>query len=290
MGYLLMVTSDKPVAPRHVAFVLIPDYSLIAFASAIEPLRLANQIGEQTAYHWSCHTLNGEPVRASNGLTTQPDGDLDTISGADLVVVCAGLNVEQQRHSAALLSRLRYLASHGATIGAICTGTYLLAKAGLLDNHRCTIHWENLRGFQEEFPHIEVTSELFEFDNRRVTSAGGTASLDMMLQFVATQEQTILSFKLSKSILIFSARSICLGIIIVKMFLKVFFISKCIFAQINSSSGCVLAAHHIFLFSICSKIKEFNLLSESFLVEEYFKFPKFFTFFDPKIFKIFTLS
>ena len=60
-----MVTSDKPVAPRHVAFVLIPDYSLIAFASAIEPLRLANQIGEQTAYHWSCHTLNGKPVRAS---------------------------------------------------------------------------------------------------------------------------------------------------------------------------------------------------------------------------------
>ena len=187
MGHLLMVTSNKPATPRHVAFVLVPDYSLIAFASAIEPLRLANQIGEQLVYQWSCHTLNGEPVRASNGLTTRPDGDLDAITGADLVVVCAGLNVERQRHSTALLSRLRYLASHGATIGAICTGSYLLAKAGLLDNHRCTIHWENLRSFQEEFPHIEATSELFEFDSRRVTSAGGTASLDMMLHYVSTQ-------------------------------------------------------------------------------------------------------
>ena len=70
MGHLLMVTSNKPATPRHVAFVLVPDYSLIAFASAIEPLRLANQIGEQLVYQWSCQTLNGEPVQASNGLTT----------------------------------------------------------------------------------------------------------------------------------------------------------------------------------------------------------------------------
>ena len=176
-----MVTQENPAAPRHVAFILIPDYSMIAFASALEPLRLANQIGERNYYSWSCHTLYGDPVSASNGLSTQPDGPIDEIANADLVVVCAGLDVERQIHPKALLSRLRFLTSHGATMGAICTGTYLLAKAGLLDNHRCTIHWENLRGFREEFPDIEATSELFEFDNRRVTSAGGTASLDMML-------------------------------------------------------------------------------------------------------------
>ncbi len=182
-----MATQEKLPESRHVAFILVPDYSLIAFAAALEPLRLANQISERKIYNWSCHTLHGAPVAASNGLATQPDGAIDRVGKVDLVVVCAGLNVERQVHPRALLSRLRYLASHGATMGAICTGSYLLARAGLLDNHRCTIHWESLRGFREEFPGIEATSELFEIDKRIMTSAGGTASLDMMLHYVATQ-------------------------------------------------------------------------------------------------------
>jgi AraC family transcriptional regulator, glycine betaine-responsive activator len=182
-----MDTSDKIVSPHHIAFVLVPNYSLIAFASALEPLRVANQICEARVYSWSCHTHDGNPVSASNGLLTQPDGSIDAISGAELVVVCAGLDVERYKQPNALLSRLRYLATHGAMIGAICTGSYVLAKAGLLNGYRCTIHWESLRGFREEFPDIEITPELFEFDRRRVTSAGGTASLDMMLHYVATQ-------------------------------------------------------------------------------------------------------
>lgn len=185
-----MATSDEavePEHPHHIAFVLVHNYSLIAFASALEPLRLANLLSERDVYSWSCHTLDGNPVNASNGLSTQPDGSIKAIGNAELIVVCAGLNVERQNHPKALLSRLRYLSSHGAMIGAICTGTYILAKAGLLKDHRCTIHWESLRGFREEFPDIEVTAELFEFDRRRVTSAGGTASLDMMLHYVATQ-------------------------------------------------------------------------------------------------------
>ncbi len=188
-----MVTIDRPIEPHHVAFVLVPDYSLIAFASALEPLRLANLISERDVYSWSCHTLEGNPVSASNGLSTRPDSPIDSASDAELVVVCAGLNVERQKHPPALLSRLRYLATHGAVIGAICTGTYVLAKAGLLNGYRCTIHWESLRGFREEFPNIDVTSELFEFDRRRVTSAGGTASLDMMLHYVATQNSMALA-------------------------------------------------------------------------------------------------
>ena len=181
-----MIMPVAPVEPHNVAFILVHDYSLIAFAAALEPLRLANQVSEREVYRWSCHSLYGEPVAASNGLTTRPDGPLDTIENADMVVVCAGLNVERQQHPKALLARLRFLASRGTTIGAICTGAYVLAKAGLLDGRRCTIHWESLQGFKEEFPNLEITSELFEFDNRRMTSAGGTASLDMMLHYLAT--------------------------------------------------------------------------------------------------------
>lgn len=182
-----MAAPDEPAEPRHVAFILIHNYSLIAFASALEPLRVANQISEHKLYSWSCHTLDGKAVSASNGLASEPDGSVSDIRNAELVVVCAGLQVEREPHPDALLSRLRYLAAHGSMIGAICTGSYVLAKAGLLDDHRCTIHWENLKGFTEEFPDIEVTAELFEFDRGRATSAGGTAALDMMLHYVATQ-------------------------------------------------------------------------------------------------------
>jgi transcriptional regulator GlxA family with amidase domain len=182
-----MAVQTQASETRHIAFVLIPNYSMIAFASALEPLRIANLISERPLYSWSFHSIDGEPVSASNGLTTQPDGSVETIRNAEMVVVCAGVNVERQVYPNAFLSSLRYLASHGVTIGAICTGTYVLAKAGLLNDHRCTIHWENLRGFSEEFPDIEITSELFEFDRRRITSAGGTASLDMMLHYVSIQ-------------------------------------------------------------------------------------------------------
>ena len=182
-----MAAAPDFIEPHHIAFILVPNYSLIAFASALEPLRLANLISERELYTWSCHSPDGKAVKASNGLATQPDGTLDDIRNTELAVVCAGINVERQEHPSALLSRLRYLATHGTRIGAICTGTYVLAKARLLNGCRCTIHWESLRGFREEFPDIDVTSELFEIDHRRVTSAGGTAPLDMMLHYVASQ-------------------------------------------------------------------------------------------------------
>ncbi|MFX9604606.1 AraC family transcriptional regulator, partial [Acinetobacter baumannii] len=74
------------------------------------------------------------------------------------------------------------------SIGAVCTGTHVLAKAGLLDGYRCAIHWENYDSFREDFPEIEVTQELFEFDRNRFTCAGGTAAVDMMLALVATKK------------------------------------------------------------------------------------------------------
>jgi transcriptional regulator GlxA family with amidase domain len=75
----------------------------------------------------------------------------------------------------------------GVDIGALCTGSYILARAGLLNGYRCTIHWENLPSFVEDFPEIEVTSELFEIDRNRLTCAGGTAAIDMMLNIIAMQ-------------------------------------------------------------------------------------------------------
>jgi len=84
-----------------------------------------------------------------------------------------------------VLNVTRRLDRRGAVVGAICTGTYVLAAAGLLNESRCTIHWENIDGLAEEFPHLEITNELFEIFDNRITCSGGTASLDMMLYLIS---------------------------------------------------------------------------------------------------------
>ena len=98
-------------------------------------------------------------------------------------MVCSGLEVERNT-APDLITALRKIARTGKEMGAICTGAYVLAKAGLLEGYECTLHWENLPGFAENFPDIEVSNELFEIDRNRFTCAGGTAALDMMLNII----------------------------------------------------------------------------------------------------------
>jgi len=93
------------------------------------------------------------------------------------------VDIQRQDHSL-LIAKLRRLAFYGVSIGSVCTGSYVLAKAGLLDGFRCTIHWENHESLREEFPHLDVTDELYEIDRNRFTCAGGTAAIDMMLSMI----------------------------------------------------------------------------------------------------------
>jgi transcriptional regulator GlxA family with amidase domain len=72
-------------------------------------------------------------------------------------------------------------------LGALCTGSYLLARAGLLDGYRCTIHWENIASLREDFPEVVVTDDLFLIDRDRITCAGGQAAMDMMLKLIESR-------------------------------------------------------------------------------------------------------
>jgi transcriptional regulator GlxA family with amidase domain len=125
-------------------------------------------------------------MRASNGIELRPEGELEKAGALGTVIVCSGVEV-RRFNSKALLSWLRRMARKGADLGALCTGSHILARAGLLDGYRCTIHWENLAGFIEEFPEIDVSNELFEIDRNRFTCSGGTAAIDLMLNLIARQ-------------------------------------------------------------------------------------------------------
>ena len=169
-----------------VAFLLVPSFSMIAFSSAVEPLRLANRIEGHDTFSWRVLSADGRPVAASNGIEVAVGGSFADLGGATAAVVCSGLDVQTFDHRD-MIARLRAVASRGVPVGAVCTGTYVLAKAGLLDDHRCTVHWENQDSLREQFPEIDVTEELFEIDRTRFTCAGGTAAIDMMLALIARQ-------------------------------------------------------------------------------------------------------
>lgn len=179
--------AHSPYEPLKLAFVLLPKYSMIAFSSLIEPIRLANRESGEALFEWSCYSLDGAAVAASNHVVTEVDGAVRDMGDAQLTLVCSGLDVEHIEPGQELGKRLRYLVAHGRMIGAACTGAHILARYGLLDGFRCTIHWENIASLREEFPAIEVTSDIYEIDRKRWTCAGGTAALDMMLRFIAEQ-------------------------------------------------------------------------------------------------------
>ncbi len=179
--------TDKPrELPQRVALILVDEFTMMPVTSVIEPLRLANRHVERELYQWSVHSIDGEPVRASNGIVSVAQGELDDIDNHAYVVVCSGIDVH--RHcDKRLINWLRKAARKGRDIGAVCTGAHILAAAGVLDGYACTIHWENLPGFSEAFPEINATGSLFEIDRDRFSSAGGTAALDMMLSLIASQ-------------------------------------------------------------------------------------------------------
>jgi transcriptional regulator GlxA family with amidase domain len=176
-----------PDSVHTFGFLMVPDFSMIAFTSALEALRLANRCSGRTLYGWRVFSPDGNPVKASNGVAIAVDGSYADVGPMPAVVVCAGVDVHRFDHRE-LIAKLRTLAFYGVSIGAVCTGTWILAKAGLLSGRKCTIHWENHDSFKEEFSDIDVTQELFEIDRNRFTCAGGTAAIDMMLSMIAKQK------------------------------------------------------------------------------------------------------
>ena len=182
---------------RHIGFVLVPDFSFIAFASAIEALRMANRMSGRELYRWSLFSVDGHPVRASNAIELPTERAIPAARGCDLVLVCAGERVGDFAERLLLLC-LRRLGREKIPLGAICTGSYLLARAGLLDGYRATIHWENMASLREEFPEVIVSPELFEIDRDRCTCSGGTAPLDMMLNLIHRQHGAPLAVSISE--------------------------------------------------------------------------------------------
>ena len=168
---------------RQVAFLLVDKFSMFSLAAAIDTMRSANRLLGRDVYGWTTVSPDGDAVIASNGLPLKVDYAVADLPAADMLFVCVGLTTEFPGKSK-VLAALRAWGRRGGVLGALSVGSYLLAEAGQLEGYRCTIHWENRAGFKERFPEIECTGNVFEIDRKRYTCAGGTTSIDLMLEIV----------------------------------------------------------------------------------------------------------
>ena len=188
------------------AFLTLPRYSMIALSNAVEPLRMANILTGQPVYDWSIVSLDGQPTAASNGLSISPTITLEQAAPFDILFVCGGVHV-QEGVSPKVVAALRRLAERRVPLGGLCTGGYALAKAGLLDKYRATIHWENLSALREEFPRIHLSDQLFSIDRDRFTCSGGVAPLDLMLHLVESKLGARVSQLISEQFIVDRVRS-----------------------------------------------------------------------------------
>jgi transcriptional regulator GlxA family with amidase domain len=186
--------------PRVIGFYLVPDFPMIALASAMEPLRIANRLSGRRLYEWRLISREGAPVSASNGLVLAADRGIGYAPPCDIVFACAGLFAQEFRDRA-VFAWLRRLHRGGCRLGAISTGTYLLARSGVLDGRRCTIHWENVASLAEEFPLSQVTDDIFVEDGPLLTCSGGTGTIDMMLHVIAAEHGRALATGISDQIM-----------------------------------------------------------------------------------------
>ena len=170
--------------PRKFIFVLLPKFTLLSFASALECLRISNRMSNKILYEWEIISENGTSIICSAGIEFSVDHDLNELNRDDTIMLCGGENIRAAT-TKRLLSWLRRESRRGLAIAGLCTGAFPLAKAGLLEGKRATIHWENQDSFTEEFENVELTKSVFIIEGNRMTTAGGTSSIDLMLKLIA---------------------------------------------------------------------------------------------------------
>ena len=181
---------------QRIAILLLPSFSNLTLAALMEPLRVANMVARRPAHTWTIASQDGQPVVSSSGLAVNPDCAMAALGPHDAVFVIASYDAEKHT-SQALLRWLRAQARDGATLGGMETGAYVLARAGLLDGHKATTHWQDLSAFAERFPKVTVVPDRFVIARERMTSGGALPTLDLMLELLRRRHGLSLAIAVS---------------------------------------------------------------------------------------------
>ncbi|MDG4892575.1 helix-turn-helix domain-containing protein [Mesorhizobium sp. WSM4976] len=172
------------------AILLLPNFSQVCLSTIVEPLRLANALSRRELFRWRLIGLSGDGVDCAGGITVGVRSDVEAEFAAvrsgiapDAAIVCAGEAVERFCTSSAV-SLFRLYAKRGVTLFGSHTGTWLLAKGGLLAGRRCTIHWKKAVALSEKFDDLTIETASFVRDGAFVTCSGGFAAFDMTIDLI----------------------------------------------------------------------------------------------------------
>ncbi|MCB5160944.1 GlxA family transcriptional regulator [Marinomonas algarum] len=184
--------------PQKYGFLLLPHYSMLSFSSAIETLHMANWVAGKSLYSFCTISHEKRETPSNTGVKTVSDYLTNEVpSDLDAIFVCGASSI-LKNESQTLEIWLQKQAKRQIELGGICTGSYLLAKAGVLDGYRATIHWRSLGNLRDEFLQTVVSNHLFEVDRDRYTCSGGTAAMDMMLFLIGKQHGMTLASTISE--------------------------------------------------------------------------------------------
>ncbi len=181
---------------RTIGLLLLDGFALLSYAAVIEPYRAANVLAGRTLYRWLHISIDGRPARASNGATIAADRRVGEATGCDTLFVFAAGN-PLMAGDPATMAWLRQVALGGATIAGVSAGPWLLARAGLLDGYRATIHWEHRPAFVAVFPRVTAEVGVYVIDRARVTCAGGMAGMDLAVELIEREQGHALAARIS---------------------------------------------------------------------------------------------
>lgn len=167
----------------RVTLLVLPESSMMSFASVVDPMRAANRISDRVLFEWRVATLSGRPARLTSDVEIVPDFELDFDSGGDALIVIASFN--QQRHAGpAHLRLIRRLARNFGAVGGVEAGSWILARCGLLDGRAATTHWEDFEEFGSHFPRVDLRPDRFVVDGPVFTTGGASPTFDLVLHLI----------------------------------------------------------------------------------------------------------
>lgn len=186
--------------PLTIALLVLPQASILEVASALDPLRNANrQLGHE-AYRWRVVSPDGAPVPLTCGIELPSAGPLSHAVGAEALIVVAGYRLAEVA-TRPLIRDLRRIAPRFLLVGGIDAAPWVLARAGLLDGHRATVHWEDLEDLADAHPHVDVVPDRFVIDGNRVTISGAAPAADFMLHLIRARHGAALARQVASSFL-----------------------------------------------------------------------------------------
>lgn len=192
-------------SPQTVIVLLLRDFSVLSLSTALETLRIANRLNGMPLFEWRLASADGRPVRSLLGGDFPVDSGLVDLKGSETVLVCGGADIRAASDKT-IIEWLRRQARRGITAGGLCTAAWTLAKAGLLEGRKATIHWENQASFGEEFPDIVLAATPYVIDGNRYSTAGGTAAIDLILKLIENAHGAALADAVAEQMIYSSIR------------------------------------------------------------------------------------